>query len=241
MTRPSSLISLSILIGAVAVAGVLITRPAQATRAQDAGHGAVAYVDMYDLVDIVIMGDESTKARTEFEARSQNRISGLEQQLTSMQQQLQGLDPQGAEATEIYGQYQQLAQMYQQTQNSINQQYQELLAGQIAGAYTEIHASVNEVAADQGYTFVLATRRGTDLVQTSTLTGVTQEILARPLVSNPDGVDLTDRVREHLGLPTMESIMENADGENALPPGVGPGVAPDAAEGGAMNGAETDE
>jgi len=223
MTRSSSLITLSILIGALAVAGALVAHPARATRAQEPAHGTVAFVDMYDLVDIVIMGDEKTKERTDFETRSQERISGLQEQLTRMQEQLGQLDPQSAEATDLYGQYQQLVQMYQQTQNSINQQYQEMLAGQIADAYSRIHDASNEIAAGGGYTFVLATRRGTDLVQTSTLTGVTQEILARPLVTTPGGADLTERVREHMGLPTMDEIMETIDQDETLPPGVVPG------------------
>jgi len=224
MTRASTLLSVSILIGAALVAGALISSPAGATRAQDAANGAVAYVDVYDIVDIIIMGDEATKARDDYEADSQGRIASLEEQLTTMQEQLQGLDPQSAEASELYSQYQRLAQVYQQTNSSINQGYQELLSGQIADAYVKIHDTVNEIANEQGYTYVLATRRGTDLVQTSSLTGVTQEILARPLVTPSEGVDLTDRVRDRMGLPTLEEVMENIDEDEALPPGMVPGV-----------------
>ena len=115
----------------------------------------------------------------------------------------------------LISEYQQVNQQIQQATNQINNGYQQLLANQIADAYVTIHAATNEVSAQEGYTFVLSTRRGADLVQTSTLTGVTQEILARPLVTPPEAVDITDAVRIHMGLPTLEEITAQIEAEQA--------------------------
>jgi septal ring factor EnvC (AmiA/AmiB activator) len=124
-----------------------------------------------------------------------------------------GISQDDPQAAQLYSQYQQVNQAIQQTTNQINANYQQLLATQIADAYKTIHAATNEVSAEQGYTFVFATRRGADLVQTTTLTGVTQEILARPLVTPPEAVDITDTIRLHLSLPTMEEITAKIQAE----------------------------
>ncbi|MBL4810050.1 MAG: OmpH family outer membrane protein [Phycisphaerales bacterium] len=209
---PRSL-SIAILLAAFIIAGSIWTRPAMGTKTLSAGQGDIGVVDIYNLVDIYIMSDKASDERSEFEAVSSAAISTYEQQLSAIQAQMATMSQDDPQAATLYNQYQQINQAIQQTTNKINADYQSLLATQIASAYKTIHAATNEVAADQGYTFVLATRRGADLVQTTTLTGVTQEILARPLVTPPEAADLTDAVRIHLGLPTMEEITAKIEAE----------------------------
>ncbi len=206
-------ISITILLAAFIVAGSIWTRPAMGTKTLSTGQGEIGVVDIYNLVDIYIMSDEASQERSEFEAASGAAISTYEQQLGAIQTQMSTMSQDDPQAATLYNQYQQINQAIQQTTNKINADYQTLLATQIANAYKTIHAATNEVSAEQGYTFVLATRRGADLVQTTTLTGVTQEILARPLVTPPDAVDLTDAIRVHLGLPTMEEITAKIEAE----------------------------
>ena len=210
MKRTSLMLPFSILAGAVVLAGAWMSQPAGATRTTLAADGDIAFVDVYDIVDIVVMSEESGEERIAYEDESRANLGALEAQLSQMLSQLQSMDPNAAETQQLYGQYQQLTQIYQQTNNSVNQGYQTLLADQIARAYTDIHQAVNEVAAKEGYTFVFATSRGNELTQKSTLNGVTQEILSRPLVTPPESVDLTETVRLHMGLPTLEEAMEQA-------------------------------
>jgi len=214
MTSPRSL-SIAILLGAFIVAGSIWTRPAMGTKAISVGQGEIGVVDIYHLVDILIMSDEASDERAEFENAGSAAIFNYEQQLETIKDQMATMSQDDPQAAQLYNQYQQITQAIQQTTNKINSDYQRLLSTQIAEAYQIVHAAVNEISADQGYTFVLATRRGADLVQTTTLTGVTQEILARPLVTPPEAVDLTDTLRIHLGLPTMEEITAKVQAEQA--------------------------
>jgi Skp family chaperone for outer membrane proteins len=202
--------SLAIILGAFIVAGALIARPAVGTKTTSIGQGDIGVVDVYSLVDILIMSEEASQQRSDFESRSNATITEYEQRLIGIRAQMSTMTQDDPNSGQLYAQYQQVTQQIQQATNQINEGYQVLLANQIADAYKTIHAAVNEIAGDQGYTFVLATRRGADLVQTSSLTGVTQEILARPLVTPPEAVDMTESVRIHLGLPTLEEITAEA-------------------------------
>ena len=215
MPRTNTILSMSILLGAAIIAGAIMAPAATATKSNAAAQGDIALVDVYDIVDIIIMGEEKSAERAEFETNGASRVQPIENRLMQLQSQLQTADPSDQATQQLYAEYQQMSQMLQQTTNQINTEYQQMLSGQIADAYTTIHAAVNEVAADQGYTFVFATRRDTDLVQINSLTGVTQEILARPLVTPNDSVDLTDAVREHLALPTLEEVMARIEAEEA--------------------------
>jgi hypothetical protein len=206
---------IAIILGAFIVAGALLARPAVGTKTASIGQGEIGVVDVYNLVDILIMADEASQQRSNFETQSNAAIAEYEQRLIGIQTQMSGMTQDDPKAAALYANYQQVTQQIQQATNQINDGYQVLLATQIADAYKIIHAAVNEISADQGYTFVLATRRGADLVQTTTLTGVTQEILARPLVTPPEAVDMTEAVRIHLGLPTLEEITAEVEAEAA--------------------------
>lgn len=215
MPRTNMFLPASILIAAAVLGGSILSTSADATRTNNAAQGDIGLVDVYDIVDIVIMGEEKTAERNEFEAQGASRVQPIENQLMQLQSQIQTADPNAQGTQQLYSQYQQLSQMLNQTTNQINQDYQRMLAGQIADAYVMVHDAVNEVAQEQGYTFVFATRRDTDLVQVNSLTGVTQEILARPLVTPAESVDLTEAVRTHMGLPTLEEVMARIEAEEA--------------------------
>ncbi len=208
-------LSIIILLAAFVVAGSIWTRPAMGTKAVSVGQGDIGMVDIYHIVDIMIMSDDASDQRAQFEAEGSAAITAYEQQLIGIQTQMSGMSQDDPGAADLYNQYQQVSQAIQQTTNQINTQYQALLAQQIADAYETIHSAVNEIAASEGLTWVLATRRDGELIQTNTLTGVTQEILARPLVTPPEAGDITELVRLHLGLPTMEEITAQLEAEQA--------------------------
>lgn len=205
----------AILIAAFIIAGAIWAQPAAGTKNLTIGQGEIGVIDIYHLVDILIMSDDASNERAQFEADGNAQITQYEQQLIGIQTQMQGISQDDPRAAKLISDYQRVNQQIQQATNQINSTYQQLLASQIADAYVSIHTATNEVSDEQGYTFVFSTRRGTDLVQTSTLTGVTQEILARPLVTPPSAVDITDAVRIHMGLPTLEEITAQIEAEQA--------------------------
>ncbi|MGV6814907.1 MAG: OmpH family outer membrane protein [Phycisphaerales bacterium] len=200
MKRTTQLLTLTTMV----LAAILITMAvssADASRRPVLEAGDIAFVDVFKLIDKALLGEEKLKARDDFNAKSQQAIDGLQQQLSDLQTQLSTMDQTDPNAANTYQQYQQVSQQLDSASQQINNAYQGLIAQQLASAYSEIYAAANEVGAAEGYSFVFATRSTGELIQTGTITGITQEILARPLMTPPAGVDITELVRVKLGYP----------------------------------------
>ena len=192
-----------------ALIGLSIFAPtANASRTSSIAEGDMASVDVFTLIDRALSSEEMTQARRDFESESNASIEAMQQQLMTLQTQLSNLSPDDPSGGQLYQQYQQMQGQLQQASQNASQQYQTLIAEQIAQGYREIYAAVNEIAAAQGYAFVFATRSDGELLQTDTINGITQEILARPLVTPPSSTDLTEAVRVKLGYP--EEVAEEA-------------------------------
>ena len=200
MKRTTQLFTLTIAVLATIVI-TLIVSPARATKGYSIEAGDIAFVDVFYLVDKALLVEDRVSARAEFNTKSTETITALNQQLQTLQQQLAGMQQGDPQAANVYQQYQSTNSQLDTVSQQINLSYQSLIAQQIADAYTEIYASANEIGSAQGFSFVFATRSDGELIQTDTITGITQEILARPLMTPPDGVDLTEQVRVKLGYP----------------------------------------
>jgi len=201
MKRSLHILSLTALIATASVITTLAITPAQANKRASIETGDIAYVDVFTLVDRALSAEDKTAARDNFNVKSTKTISGLQQQLQGLQTKLTGMTKDDPNAGATYQQYQQLQYQLDSTSKQINSDYQTLIANQIAGAYNEIYIASNEIGHQEGFTFVFATRSDGELVQKDTITGITQEILARPLMTPPTGVDLTEQVRVKLGYP----------------------------------------
>jgi len=216
MKRPAQIAFLvAAMTGAAAITAAFVPS-ATATRSIGVEAGDIAFIDVFTLVDRALMEDGAQQARTSFSEESNQQLTRLDQQMQTLQGQLQTLQPNDPNAGQLYQQYQQLQQQIQVVSQRVNQEYQGLIAEQIAAAYTDIYAAANELADAKGYSFVFATRADGELVQTDTITGITQEILARPLVTPPTGVDLTEQVRVKLGYPEESAAVY--DGGAAVEP-----------------------
>jgi TolA-binding protein len=169
---------------------------ADANRFQGLDSGNMASVDVFALID----------------RDSNAKIDEIQQQLMAIQQEASTLQENDPKLQSMVQQYQQLNSILQGQSQQASQAYQELIAKQIAAAYSEIYSAVNEVADAEGYDFVFATRSTSELLQTDTITGVTQEILARPMLTPRSAVDLTEIVRVKLGYPeeTLEELSADA-------------------------------
>ncbi|MFG0244716.1 MAG: OmpH family outer membrane protein [Phycisphaerales bacterium JB052] len=215
MKRLNSLTLLTLFTLIALVGMLLFASKANANRSFGLAESDMASVDVFSLVDRALSGDEMTAERRSFEAESNAAIEALQQQLVQLQTQLGALSPDDPNGGQLYQQYQQLQGQLQQASQAASLDYQTLIAEQIAQGYREIYAAVNEIAAEQGYTFVFATRSDGELLQTDTINGITQEILARPLVTPPSATDLTEAVRIKLGYPEeiAEEANESTEGE----------------------------
>ncbi len=201
MKRPNTLTLLSIAILTILLGLAIFTPRANATRSMGFEAGDIAFVDVFTLIDRALSADTLAQERLDFETESNASMSQMQQQLMTLQGQLGAIQPDDPSAGQLDQQYQQVQSNLQRASQQASADYQSLIAEQISQAYGEIYAGTNTVAAELGYAFVFATRSNGELIQTDTINGITQEILARPLVTPPTGVDITEAVRVKLGYP----------------------------------------
>jgi hypothetical protein len=206
MNRSVQMMSLALVVAAATFALTMFSSPVQATRSAALEPSEIGSVDTFSLIDIGIMSEEREAVRTEFSMKGDEALTPLYQNDVIYKQQLNSMDPNDPSASQLYQEYQANLNQLQQLTQQVNAGYQELISHQIADMYKEVYAATGEVAAENGYVYVFSTRRSSDLIQIDSIQGVTQEILARPLMTPPNATDLTELVRIKLGLPTMEEI-----------------------------------
>jgi Skp family chaperone for outer membrane proteins len=200
MKRTTHLLTLTTLVMA-AVIITMIVSPADANKRYAIESGDIAYVDVFNLIDKALLAEDMANARAEFNTDSTEVITSLQGQLQALQTQLSTMTQTDPNAATAYQQYQTVQSQLDNASRQINEAYQTLIAQQIAQGYTEIYAAANEIGEQEGFSFVFATRSDGELIQIDTITGITQEILARPLMTPAGGVDLTELVRVKLGYP----------------------------------------
>jgi len=206
MNRSTRVLAVSLVVALAALALSVFTSPVRATRTAQPDTSDIGSVDAFALIDIGIMTDGLLSARDEFTAKGDTALNPLYQQDSMLKNQLSTMDPNDPQGGQIYQQYQANLNQIQQTTQQINAGYQQLIASQIADLYKKVYAAANEVADEHGYSYVFVTRATDELIQTDTIQGVTQEILARPLVTPKDNTDLTELVRVKLEFPTREEM-----------------------------------
>lgn len=215
MSRSIQTLTLGVALGAAAFAGATLTDTANATRVQSAADSDIAFVDVFALVDLIVLDADQTAARVAIEAEGQQRLEDLQNRNAQIQQTVQQNAQDDPSNQQLIGEFQRNQQQMQAVYQELQNRLQGLVAGQVAGAYKKVYEAAASVAAERGIDFVFATRPNADLIQVETITGVAQEILARPLIAPASTVDLTDAVRESLGL-------EKAAADGATPAPVEP-------------------
>jgi len=224
-------LTLGLALAAAGFAGAAFVSQADANRVVAPYEHGMAFVDVFGLIDDIVKGSEYEAARTEFDAGQESQLTAMQTQMQQLQAQAEALDPNTPEGQAVQQQgmqlQQQMQQFYQQYQNGLER----LVSSQIADAYKLVYNTSREEASEQGVTFLFASRPDDELLVDS-LSGVAQEILARPLIAPAESIDLTAAVRDRLGLPDP-SLAEEA-GVNAEPTDVD--AAPDAGGDASNNG-----
>lgn len=198
MSRTTNILTLTTAILATIVITMIVS-PADASKRYAIESGDIAFVDVFKLVDLALSSEEMATARNDFNTEASASISAVEQQLQTLQTQMSTMTQDDPNATTAYNQFQQLQGQLNNMSQQISDAYQTLIATQIAQGYEAIYAAANEIGTQEGFTFVFSTRTTGELIQTDTITGITQEILARPLMTPPASTDLTELVRVKLG------------------------------------------
>jgi hypothetical protein len=206
MNRPNKVLAFSLIIALTALTLSVFVSPVRATRAAQPESSEIGSVDAFSIIDLGIMSDDLLEARDEYSAQGDATLNPLYMQDQALKTQLGAMDPNDPQSGQVYQQYQSNLNQIQQMTQQINAGYQQLIASQIAELYKRVYAAANEIADERGYKFVFVTRANDELIQVDSIQGVTQEILARPLVTPGDNTDITELVREKLGFPTREEL-----------------------------------
>ena len=213
MKRTTHLLTLSTVVLATIII-TMIASPANGSKRSKTNaieSSDIAFVDVFKLVDLALSSEEMVKVRDEFNVKASESMNGMQQQLQTLQTKMSTMSQDDPEAAASYNQFQQLQGQLNNLSQQISDAYQTLIATQISDGYTEIYAAANEIGTQQGFTFVFSTRTTGELIQTDTITGITQEILARPLMTPQPDTDLTELVRVKLGYPEKAPVAETDD------------------------------
>ena len=210
MKRTTQLFTLTTAILATIIITMVVS-PADANKRYAIESGDIAFVDVFNLIDKALLVEEMANARADFNTESTQALGALKEQISQLEIQLNTMQPDDPNGAAVYQQYQAYSGQLQNSNQQISARYQTLIAQQITQGYREIYAAANEIGEQEGFAFVFATRADGELIQTDTITGITQEILARPLMTPPNGTDLTELVRIKLGYPEKapEPVVED--------------------------------
>tara|TARA_R110002073_G_scaffold1715_1_gene12217 strand:- start:98740 stop:99441 length:702 start_codon:yes stop_codon:yes gene_type:complete len=218
MKRTTHFLSMTTLVLA-AIIITMIVSPADANKRSTIESGDIAFVDVFKLVDLALSSEEMTLVRDDFNIKASQAIASIEAQLQTLQTEMGAMAQNDPSAATKYNEFQQLQGQLNNTSQQISDSYQTLIAQQISQGYEAIYAASNEIGTQEGFAFVFSTRTTGELIQTDTITGITQEILARPLMTPPASTDLTELVRIKLGYAEKVEVTEDTpESQEAVDP-----------------------
>lgn len=160
----------------------------------------IATVDILSIVQDKLDSEKYRPAREAEEERLVSQRDQIMDRLTEIQRRFEVIADGDPQVNELMQEAQQLQQQLQQFVQQANEQLDRFMAGQVAEAYRSIKNAALEVAGEEGYTHVFASRQSAVELEPEGTTQAMQEILARPLLVAEDADDLTSRVRGRLDM-----------------------------------------
>ncbi len=210
-----------LVIGAAGAALALNARPSIASDAHTSAAERIGVVDILSLVEQTLQQPEYATIREQTADDLTENINQIQAQLAALSEELNTLPPGDPRGQEVFNQLQNQRMVAQNFQEQSLANFQRLSAAQAAEAYSLVRDAADQVAAREGYSFVIATRAGRDLSASVSLPAVTQEVLARPVIVGMEENDLTEMVRIELGLPDPAAAPAADDAGGEQPAGDG--------------------
>ncbi len=194
--------------GSLAVAGLAVSQLSTAgASARTAPESArVATIDVFAIVDRVLMTEENQQAMMELQNRVNEELNEIDERVRGLQARLNELPEESPERFQIIQEGQMILQQREELYNNAVEQLDAQRAELAADAYEQIHKAANELANGNGYTHVIATRGGPDNMDRRAINAVVQEITLRPMLAFPQSDDITERVMRQLGIDPDEEI-----------------------------------
>jgi hypothetical protein len=183
--------------GGVARAGVGDSAPSAETK--------IAICQVIALVDELMESDRFAPARAEHEEELRDElIRPLIEQGKSIETDLRNAAPDDPANNERKQRLIELRELIlPQAQHQAGIRLEQFVAGQTIDAYALVAAAAKDVAAELGYTYLLATdpsERSLEELRGMPMGAVQQAILSRPVLLFPESTDISDAIRDDLNL-----------------------------------------
>ncbi len=180
--------------------GAALGGGAAAMRASQPEPARVATCDVYGVIEKLLETDRFKPDREAEEKKAQETLQPLQDELTELQQRLQGADPKDEATQDLYRQFQQKRQEFQQAASEIQTRVRKFMSKQFLDAYTMAKASTDAVAEELGYDYVVCSRGIDEKIKADDPDRVVQAVLARPIIKLPKDADITADVKDDLKL-----------------------------------------
>lgn len=206
--NPHKTLAAAAVLASVVVAGSLVWRARAQPEPMASPITRIATVDAVGLLEVMLETDETFEAeREELRQAISDNLEDVRGEIERIQQEAQqrvGNDP---ELQALQQQFRRATQRLSQVEQESAQRVQRMTSQQARRGYADIHAAIVAVAEERGLEHVMSTRRGGEIPSSrNTPTAVFQDILARSLVVAPESSDITELVRERLGLPDPSEV-----------------------------------
>lgn len=163
----------------------------------------VAICDFYLLVERLVDTDTYAAPRKAEEARIAGILSPLENELNTMNIELQNANPNDPAVQERYRAFETKRSDYMARRQDLSDAYSRIVSSQFVEAYEKVVAETRRIAEQQGYTYVAAHKSGR--ITATEPRRLVEDFLARPLPIVPEGADLTEQVRMAMNLPAQST------------------------------------
>lgn len=206
---------------ALAVTGLAaLARPASATSSERVllAEQRVATIDMFGLIERMIQSERYLPAREANNNALRAKLDGVQKELEAMQTSLQGADQAGATFQAEVQKFQQKYQEFQMAQGEAQGEADRFNTAQLVEAFRLITDTADAIAAQKGYTHVMATRPKSVDIRAENLAGALQELIARPVLRAPESDDITTAVAETLSLPPAPAPAASTPASGAAEP-----------------------
>lgn len=184
--------------GLFAVGSSLIVREAQATHRFDSSDIAVCAIPT--LVNELVSSGAFAEEREELDAEFEERTRELQDRLESISDRAQGLDQDDPALGALAQEFTEARSELVAAQNEFGRASEAMTARHLAEAYELARASADAVAEDLGYGFVFASGSPDEELNRDNAQQLLGQLSRRPVIRFPEAADITDDVRDDLGL-----------------------------------------
>lgn len=172
-----------------------------ADDAADTAEPRLAVCALYKIADELMDTDRFKPDRVEFENQLRDEtLRPMVDQLKELQKRLESMDQKDSEFPETRERFFRLQSLAQRTTQEIGQKVERKVAEQLKECYALARASAVAIAEEKGFNYVIASNAPDDELEAETVVALVRDMLSRPVLHSPKGVDISDDVRQDLKL-----------------------------------------